>query len=110
MTAPPKIYKTLLAPEGRGSLDLCDTIEHEGHMWLVPKWLVAPEEGWRRPERIILLDSLPHQKTGFGGADYLLSGPLAKAALEGHDQSSLGPEYTVILEPDITLPGGEKLN
>lgn len=107
----PKVFTTLVSIDDSNELNHCDTIEWKGKKWLVPKWLVAPTEGWKKPERIICLDNLKHQKIGAGfGADYLLNDPLPRSVVEGRGPSPAEGSYDVIEAPDITLPGGEKLN
>ena len=38
-----------------GEVKLIDTIEHEGSLWLVPKWLDTPYPGMQKPVRMICL-------------------------------------------------------
>jgi len=97
-----KILKTLFSLEGKG-LILCDTIEYEGQLWLVPEWIYdTPSKGFSRPARIIQITYLP--KSGrFGKADYLLQNPVPKAVFEGHVPSELKNVYVVIENPKIIV-------
>lgn len=105
-----KIFKTLIGSED-GKLRACDTIEHEGKLWLVPHWTVAPTEGWRQPTRIIRMDSLPHQKMPENYADdFVLNGPIPKGVLLCEIPPEESHGFEVIDLPDIKLPGGDKLN
>ena len=91
-----RILKTVVALEdGDGTIFHMDTIEYQGRFWLVPAWLEAPSEGWKMPVRIICLDPLPHQKfpPGSGYGDFVLSGPLPKAALDAVAQPQLPVSY-----------------
>jgi len=96
-----KILKTLIPSEF--GLFLCDTIEYEDHLWLVPEWIDGtPSKGFSKPARIIQITYVP--KSGpFGNADYLLENPLPKGVFEGHVPSKLKNVYVVIENPDITV-------
>ena len=105
-----KILKTLVGSDD-GQIRTCDTIEHEGGLWLVPHWSVAPSQGWKMPTRIIRMDTLPHQKMPDSWAqDYVLNGPIPKAVLFCETPPEEAHGFVVIDRPDIRLPGGNKLN
>src|ERR1700739_3963138 len=44
-----------------GEVGQCGAIEHDGAVWLVPKWLPFPEQGYTQPERMIRLDQFRYQ-------------------------------------------------
>ncbi len=96
-----KILKTLIPSET--GLFLCDTIEYENGLWLVPEWIDGiPTKESSKPARIIQITYLP--KSGpFGEADYLLQNPLPKGVFEGHVPPELKDVYVVIENPDITV-------
>jgi hypothetical protein len=90
-----------------------DTIEHEGKFWLVPGWIYNTNEGWKRPERIILLDSLPHIKIPpenpmSAEADFFLGYSIPITATYDDNLLPLPIEAVVINSPDIkeTIPTG----
>src|SRR5260370_41892779 len=70
-----------------GNTYLIDTIEHEGSLWLVPKWLPTPYPQMQKPARIIQM--LKHKLQNLGVESqthlhlYRLDGPVSKAALDG---------------------------
>ena len=101
------IYKTVVAisgsPQHEGQLLMMDTIEHEGQMWLVPSWLVPQAGGLSKPERLICLDSLPHQKASMGGSDFVLNNPIPIDILEGRAPRESGFSYLVLECPDIEV-------
>ncbi len=101
-----KIYQTLISFEGgSGKIFEIDTIEYDGKMWLVPRWLEAPSEGWKTPARIILLDSLDHQAAPAGfEADFLLKLPMPKDVFEGRTPKRSEGEFVVIERPDVKIP------
>ena len=96
-----RILKTML-PDEKG-ISLCDSIEYEGHIWLVPEWLDdTPTVGFSRPARIVRVTGFAQPCT-FGGADYLISNPLPKGVLDGHVLPELETLYVVIKNPNITV-------
>jgi hypothetical protein len=100
------IFKTLLAIEGGGDkIFHMDTIDYKGKKWLVPEWLEAPTEGWKKPKRIICLDKLAHSKapTGFE-ADFVLNYPISKSVLNGEIPIRLISVFLVLENPDIRFP------
>lgn len=98
-----KILKTLVMISDDGSIYTCDTIEHEGNLWLVPEWRADSATGIERPSRIIGLHGLPLQKPGpnYQG-DFLLPIPLSRATLAGSTAQGL----VVIEAPDIARSVG----
>ncbi len=105
-----KILKTLVGSDD-SQLRTCDTIEHEGGLWLVPRWNVAPTEGWRKPARIIRMDTLPHQEMSEAWEqDFSLQYPIPKAVLFCQTPPEEAHGFDVIDQPDIMFPGGNKLN
>ncbi len=100
-----KIYQTLMYYEGENDILYIDTIEYDGKMWLVPRWLEAPSEGWKTPVRIILLDLLYHQVIPSGvPADFLLKLPMPKDVFEGRIPKGSEDEFVVIERPDVKIP------
>jgi hypothetical protein len=62
-----KVLKAAVAiKDGDGSLFAADVISHDGKNWIVPTWHECPAEGYKKPERIVCLDNLRHQKTRSG--------------------------------------------
>jgi len=81
-----------------------DTIAYEGKFWLVSDWLYNTNEGWKKPERIICLEQLPHKKLEPEDdipADFLLMYPIPIFALDDHNQIPLPTGAIVIDFPDI---------
>ena len=100
-----RILKTMIGTDA-GTLVKSDTIEHEGGLWIVPRWLVSPHEGVRRPAYIIRIDTLGVRKTenpAFG--DYFLKqGCIPIAVLEGRSPTGPSSEFEVVQAPDIQFP------
>jgi len=104
-----KIVKTLVGTDD-GKIDSCDTIEHEGGLWLVPVWLEAPTQGWRKPGRIIRMDNLPHQNAPAGfQQQYVLNVPIPRAVLDGRTPPEQAHGFVVIdAPPNIEVPLGTR--
>jgi hypothetical protein len=97
-----KLLKTMVSLKNQGIV-LCDTIEHEGELWLVPEWIDGvPKEGYSKPARIICLTSLRHGG-GFGKADFVLNDPIPKDIWTGLVPPESATPYTMIESPDITV-------
>jgi hypothetical protein len=98
-----KILKTMVAVnDGANSgIDLCDTIEYEGKLWLVPAWIVSPDRQSRKPARIICMHGLRYQNAP-QGADYVLNDPMPKSLFEP-GQPQVGPEFVYRDMPNIVL-------
>ena len=95
------IYRTLIANED--GIHIIDTIEFEGEFWLVPRWLDNKSEGWSKPERIIRLFLLPHQRQiGSPVADFVLNIEVPTAVLDGLEPSQ-DPRIEVVELPDIQI-------
>jgi len=98
-----KIYKTMVyfSDDTHGNIYKVDTIEYEGKYWLVPEWLESPQEGLTMPKRIILLETLQHQKN-IGGAisDFVLNDGIPKAVFDGEQAGGI---YIIIENPDIKI-------
>ncbi len=89
-----------------------DTVEHEGHFWLVPEWLEIPNlaalsEKLIMPARIIQIDPLAHQKTEIHGAQFVVTCPIPKSVLTGQTQTAEGVDYIVEERPHIHIPSDE---
>jgi hypothetical protein len=109
-----KVLKILVMFEDGGALAMCDLIEHESELWLVPEWLDNPARRVTKPARIIRLATLAHQPMAPGnayGADYVLNYPLPRDVFLGRAQPQPGTGVFVIEAPDnMEMPGGRGLN
>ena len=110
-----RVFKVIVGLED-GTLCDCAAYEYQGAIWLVPKWLPFPEEGYAKPERMIRLDQFRHQRfdppakgPGFPveGADFGLNDPLPRALLDGELTPTLKARYVVLDRPDAKFRVGE---
>jgi hypothetical protein len=73
----PHIVKTTLSfDEGGPNIQLVDTIEHKGRLWLVGGWLEDRELGVQKPVRLVRPLKLRFQPNPMPeGPPYSISGP-----------------------------------
>jgi hypothetical protein len=96
-----RIYKTIVQLDD-GKFYMVDTIEGDGKLWLVPKWL---EENLM-PECMIRIDQLrprrlPISKDGKQRADFGLEEPLPAKLLSGSDLGDLAYQYEVRVGDEV---------
>ena len=95
-----------------GNIDLMDTIEHEGHFWLVPNWILSRNDKYIRPLRIISLQTIPHQDFGSvkeGEARFVVSYPIPKSVFLGLPPKGRENLYVIRENPEIVLPNPDVL-
>ena len=98
-----EVFQTMVWLQDGSVIDLCDSVEYQGGLWLVPSWLSAPGDKYQYPERIIRFDVLSYAKLSENNeARYLLHHPLPKHLFDG--QIPAGVRYEVVEEPDILVP------
>ena len=94
-----KILHTLVLVEDEGT-SLCDTIEYEGAICLVPEWIDNPSEGYSKPVRIICMRLFAYMK---GPGFYTLKNPIPKCILDGQIPIELKALFYVVESPDIMV-------
>ena len=96
-----RVYRTIIQIEDDGSSGLCDMIEYQGEMWLVPEWLPGSRPKTERPARIIYVpkDRLKSATSSYQ-ADYFLESPVSKDALAGRQTA----DSRVVENPTIEVP------
>jgi hypothetical protein len=106
------ILKVMLSVEGDANIFECDAIEHEGAVWLVPRWLPTQDDGYTMPERLIRLDQFAHQRLAQPSdpADYAVNAPIPKVLFEGPISVKLQEHFAVLDRPDIRLRIGGRLH
>ncbi len=86
-----------------------DVVEHEGTLWLVPKWLPADCGSQVSPERMVLLSQFRWQRfdpplsDGMFVAHISVDDNLPRALIHG-DPSSLARSYVVLDRPGVKFP------
>jgi hypothetical protein len=95
------IFKTMVSYGS--SVLLADTIEYEGKLWLVLKWLFPLSKEWREPERLICISNLKFQDLRGSPNrlfDFCLSAPLPMVLFESIPKLPV-EQYIVIEHPHI---------
>jgi hypothetical protein len=107
-----KVLKVMLTVQGEPNILECSAIEHEGAVWLVPRWLPTQDDGYAMPERLIRLDQFAHQTLGKPGdpADYAINVPIPRTLFEGPISPKLEAQFVVLDRPDIRLRIGGTLH
>lgn len=109
MESEPLIYKAMVI--AGTSIAKMDVILHEGRHWLVPNWYENKDEGWRTPERIVLLDAIPHDHLPQNRDwQFVVNAPVPKELFFDADPSKAGKQYVVRLMPGFRIPLAGKLN
>lgn len=88
-----------------------DWIMHEDKAWLVPDWLLSPDDKSMRPLRIISLKmaaGFEGYKLGEAPLQWFQSNPIPKSLLEdGIAPPGLEKVFEIREEPEIWLPNPE---
>ena len=108
-----RIFKTLYfyLDAEPGHVFSCDTIELQGSMWLVPAWTVNFTTAMMRPERIICLDHLPHQKTSQNHpAHFVVNIPIPKCVFDGEIPPETSYKFEIVENPVIEMHDQEQLH
>ena len=108
-----KEYKVVIGFEN-GAMGQCGAVEYQGAIWLVPKWLQFPNEGYAKPERMIRLDQFRFQKFDppattpplFAGANFAVNDALPRALIDGEISQQLRDKYVVLEKPDAKFRVG----
>jgi hypothetical protein len=100
------VEKTAFCFEGEtieDGLSVCHTILFNGKKWLVPFWEHNDATGKSKPERIICLDLLAHQKSDGALYHYLLNQPMPRGAFDGHVQPPSKGIFLIVEHPLIEI-------
>jgi len=103
-----EILKALVSFREDGMTHNFDVIDHNGHLWLVSRWLESTDKRWISPERIILLDNLSPQRMEDGHpADFLVSVELHKRVFDGEAPPDGEIAYEIQDLPEIVFDNPE---
>ena len=99
------VQRTMVGDTTGQSFQPIDTISHDGALWLVPLWIDFPDEGVKRPLRIIRLTGLPFQVMPLGWkAAFLLNTPIPAELLRRPAPARIPQRFVVVEAPDISVP------
>jgi len=98
------IYQTMISDEQ--SMFPIATIQYQGKLWFVPRWLVNDHEGWQTPTHIICPDNVQLQDLRGKGFhyDFGLTAPIPKPVFDRLCQGKPVSGWTVIQRPPIRFP------
>lgn len=103
------ILKTMLTTGGK--ILTMDTIVYEGEPWLVPDWILSPDDKRIRPLRIIALRTMAHQPTHkSSGWDFVVTHPVPKSVLLGHPPEGKEKLFVIHENPEIWVLNPDVLN
>lgn len=99
-----KVHAMVIIQDANGNgIHRMDVIEFEGKTWLVPEWLDMPSAQVTMPARIVLVDTLPHERAP-GSDQIVLTAPVPINVLEGRASPEQEARYVVVERPNIRLP------
>jgi hypothetical protein len=98
-----RILRTSIPCED-GSQQLCDTIQHEGRLWLAPEWLEDPSKPYSKPARLIGMSGLKYRSLPLrGDVDFVLEHPVPEAVLQGRVHGPQADPFVVLERPDVRI-------
>ena len=98
-----RVMKTAI-PRGDGSQRVCDTIQHEGKLWLAPAWLDEPTKPYSRPARLIGMSGLRYRSMPMRSeVDFVMEHPVPDAVLEGRVQGAQTAPFVILERPDVRI-------
>lgn len=90
-----------------GKIFKVDVIKYKDKFWIVPEWLENKAIGKMKPVRLILLDSLPHQKIPVSAkdrpADFVLNKPIPMCVFDGQIPHETTFEFHILENPQDVL-------
>ena len=101
---PIRVFKTAI-PRGDGSSLVCDTIQHEGKLWLAPEWLEGASKAYSKPARLIGMSGLDYRSMPMKSeVDFVMERPIPDAVLHGRVQGPQAAPFLVLESPDVRIP------
>lgn len=98
-----RVMKTAI-PRGDGSQLVCDTIQHEGKLWLAPAWLEEAAKPYSRPARLIGMSGLKYRSMPMRSeVDFVMEHSVPEAVLEGRVQGAQTAPFIILERPDVRI-------
>ena len=95
-----KLYKAMIGFDD-GGMTHCDAVEYDETIWLVPRWIDAPD-GYRTPERMLRLDQFEHQMFPAPSAiNIAVNEPVPHQLFSGELTAALKEKYQLYDRPDF---------
>jgi hypothetical protein len=97
-----RVFRTAI-PRDDGSQFICDTIQHDGKLWLAPEW-VETAYGYSRPARLIGLSGLKYRSMPLRSeVDFVMEHPVPEAVLQGRVQGADAAPFVILENPDVRI-------
>jgi hypothetical protein len=98
-----RVFKTAI-PRDDQHFFVCDTIQHDGKLWLAPEWLEEPTRPYSKPARLIGMSGLKYRSVPLrGDVDFVVEEPLPEAVLSGRVRAPEADPFVIIEAPDIRI-------
>ena len=99
-----EIFQVFITNDVESKISLCDAIEYEGKLWLVPEWIGAKGGTYRSPARIIRFDNLSYAPVDPKyPARYVLRAPVPKELLNCAARPRANSGFEIVEAPDIHI-------
>jgi hypothetical protein len=99
-----RLFRTEI-PTDDGARVICDTIQHDGKLWLAPEWLEDPAKPYSKPVRLIGLSALKYRSIAMSSrVDFVLDQPVPVAVLQGQVPRAEAAPFVILEHPDIRVP------
>jgi hypothetical protein len=98
-----RVLRTAI-PRDDGSQFVCDTIQHDGKLWLAPAWVEDPAKPYSRPARIIGMSGLKYRSMPLrGDVDFVMEQPVPDSVLHGGAHGDETTPFVILEQPDIRI-------
>jgi hypothetical protein len=98
-----RVMKTAI-PRDDGSQLVCDTIQHDGKLWLAPVWLDEVSKPYCRPARLIGMSGLRYRSMPMRSeVDFVMEHPVPEAVLQGRAQDAQATPFVILERPDVRI-------
>jgi hypothetical protein len=98
-----RVMKTAI-PRADGSQLVCDTIQHDGKLWLAPAWLEEASKPYSRPARLIGMSGLKYRSMPMRSeVDFVMEHPVPEAVLEGRVRGAQTAPFLILERPDVRI-------
>jgi hypothetical protein len=98
-----RVMKTAI-PRDDGSQLVCDTIQHEGKLWLAPAWREEAAKPYARPTRLIGMSGLKYRSMPMRSeVDFVMEHPVPEAVLQGRVQDEQAAPFVILEQPDVRI-------
>ena len=98
-----RVFRTAI-PREDGSLRICDTIQHDGTLWLAPDWLEDASKPYSKPARLIGMSGLKYRSMPLQGeVDFVVEDNIPAAVLEGRARGEQAAPFVILERPDVRI-------